>query len=1163
MIRRSLYIFIAIILCLVVWWIGPLVSIGTYRPFASVWVRGIIIALLLAWALWPVVAICIGKIFYRIKAPKPEVQRLHQRDAISARFYDAIRTLKHVGLSKQKSSGQRFLYWFRRRYLSEKPWFLVIGPQGSGKTSLISESGKLFTLSQQYGFAQTADVGNTRDCNWWLTDDAVFIDTAGEWVQVEGQSENANKAQKLLFTLIRRYRRQPAIDGLVLCLDAAWLIEASLTDRKQLADTLRVRILEAASWFKSDICVYLAMNNIDSLPGGATFLAVIDDELLRKGFSISVVQDPRGAVDLLQSENAYVAFGESVSRYVQEILHISPLPGVRQELLFFTESVGALRKPLFSLIEQIFPHSPVGYAGQLRQLWLGSTQSLYLQQPLEGATGLEALEGKAVGSLYSPLLDSAILERGVLHSRRLPLRERTFRVVKFAVVFIILGILANVLFLRYLWETEYIAYITARFEETKRIVREIPETNFVSDDLISAYEQLGYMSAQLSPAENPLVNPYVEHRFINQVTEQTYHRHLFKFFWPALMRYITAELGKDITSNDADVYSTLKVYLMMGKPPHRSAQELESWFMMRWQSFAPQGYSEADKKLFSLHLREIFKESISKQAPTEKLNAELVRLARVKAMAIPVHVRVLRGLQAKVESAKIEDVTLANAAGANVSLLLRRKSQSTVTDTGVPGFYTQASYHDVFLPKLEGAVKSMIFEESWVLRDDENTEGILSSLTSQQKLQDETYKLYFLEYADHWERFLKDIRVRPVSGLDDAALLARQFSDPSSPLANLLRFTTKQTGLTGSDRKDVSGWFEKKRADINTAQRDLVGEISGERTRYRVTPEKSLEQRFDAVRRLGQQLNNANGSNADPLARSFEEIYNQLSTLAISLRAGEVMPQNSALNRLLISAARQPEPVRSIMQDLLDIGNNQSVTQSRNNLNNSAAAFASDVCRNVVAGKYPFSRKAREEVGVGDFARMFGPNGTIKQYVNENLASYVDVSSGRWRVKPGSQELLGGGTLRAFENASHISDTFFSDNRESMAFSMYLRPVSLSPNIMEAVLDIDGQVIRYSHGSSQPVNISWPGKNGGAYVRLSFKDMNGRMETVSFNGPWALFRLYDNSNPIAIGSDRRELTMAISSIEGAFKIELQSTVKDFPLWSKALRQFSCPSVKSR
>lgn len=34
--------------------------------------------------------------------------------------------------------------------------------------------------------------------------------------------------------------------------------------------------------------------------------------------------------------------------------------------------------------------------------------------------------------------------------------------------------------------------------------------------------------------------------------------------------------------------------------------------------------------------------------------------------------------------------------------------------------------------------------------------------------------------------------------------------------------------------------------------------------------------------------------------------------------------------------------------------------------------------------------------------------------------------------------------------------------------------------------------------------------------------------------------------------------MVMDNVSGVFKIELSSTMKDYPLWSKALAQFSCP-----
>ncbi|WP_239518053.1 type VI secretion protein IcmF/TssM N-terminal domain-containing protein, partial [Stenotrophomonas maltophilia] len=70
-----------------------------------------------------------------------------------------------------------------------------------------------------------------------------------------------------------------------------------------------------------------------------------------------------------------------VSHHVLELLHDAPDGQNRQQLLFFTESLGSLGNPLYSLLEQIFPQTPVGYACHLQQVWLGSTIAL----PPQGA----------------------------------------------------------------------------------------------------------------------------------------------------------------------------------------------------------------------------------------------------------------------------------------------------------------------------------------------------------------------------------------------------------------------------------------------------------------------------------------------------------------------------------------------------------------------------------------------------------------------------------------------------------------------------------------------------------------------------------------------------------------------------------------------------------
>ncbi|MEX5765364.1 type VI secretion system membrane subunit TssM [Serratia marcescens] len=1158
MIRRSFILVIALLLCAVVWWIGPLIAIGTYRPLLSVWVRGIIIALILCWALWPFVATFLSWVFRHARAPAPAKRKTAQRDRVTSRFYDALRTLQYVGTAKQRTPWQRFKYRLTRRYVSEKPWFLVIGPPGSGKTSLIGESGERFLLAEHYGLQQTVDVGPTQDCNWWLADNSVYVDTSGEWLQLNGLGEEGARARDTLFKLIRRHRRHPGIDGIMLCLDARWLLHASLTERKSVADALRVRLLEMASWFRSELPVYLTISHLDQLVGGETFLSMLGDDLLQKGMGFSLNRAEQGETPFEQYETLYREMVARVSHHVLELLHDAPDGQNRQQLLFFTESLGSLGNPLYSLLEQIFPQTPVGYACHLQQVWLGSTIALPPQGAIYNAEAADIYEARPTGRIYHPELDYARQERGVMQqsSHARPLGSRMSSLGRYVLVLILLAVSFNLLAMRYLWESDYISYIAARFDETKRIVREIPVTNRVSDDVISAYEQLGYMNAQLGGEVSPVPNPYFEHKLINSAAQKTYQRHLLQIFWPAVENYIADELKNDVSASNKDVYGTLKVYLMMGEPSHRSAEALVDWFMARWETFMPQGYTDMNKGIFAYHLREMFS---LPDAPVMKMNGDLLRLARVKAMNIPMQVRVVRRIEEKPLPAAINDISLADAAGPNVSLMLRRKSQATVTDTAVPGFYTRASYRDVFLAQLDDAAKDMIEEESWVLRDSGEGKNAVNSLASAQKLADEARKLYLIEYADKWDAFMRDVRARPVNGLEDAAILARQLSDPSSPLANLVRFAARETSMTGTNQGDAASWFDRQRNRIEQQRRDILGEISGERARFRLTPERAVEDRFELLRRLGYQLLQTTNASNDPLSRSFEALYSQLTTLSTSLRGGQVVPAGGTLKRLQLDAARQPEPVRSVMMDLLQVGDSQTIQQSQKNLSKGASSLASGLCKSSISGRYPFSRNARAEVGIEDFSRMFGQSGAMQQFFDENLAPYVDVNAQKWNAKPGSEGIVNASTLGAFENARLIRDTFFTAG-DKLSFSMFIRPLSLTPTITEATLDIDGQVINYSHGFSQPTRIDWPGPKGGSYVRLTFRTGTGQIQVASFDGPWALFRMFDASNPVPLASDRRELTMSMSSVVGVLKLELRSTMKDFPLWSRALRGFSCPKA---
>jgi len=92
---------------------------------------------------------------------------------------DALTTLKAASGNK---SG----------YLYDLPWYVIIGPPGAGKTTALVNSGLKFPLSRGTTPAAVAGVGGTRYCDWWFTEEAVLIDTAGRYTYADSDAGMRN-----------------------------------------------------------------------------------------------------------------------------------------------------------------------------------------------------------------------------------------------------------------------------------------------------------------------------------------------------------------------------------------------------------------------------------------------------------------------------------------------------------------------------------------------------------------------------------------------------------------------------------------------------------------------------------------------------------------------------------------------------------------------------------------------------------------------------------------------------------------------------------------------------------------------------------------------------------------------------------------------------------
>lgn len=94
------------------------------------------------------------------------------------------------------------------------PWLLLVGDPGIGKTNAIGKSGVSMPEHLNPG------IGGTIDFDWWFTNKALILDTAGRIFSGEDSWKSEGGEWADLLHLLREHRRRRPINGVILALPA-------------------------------------------------------------------------------------------------------------------------------------------------------------------------------------------------------------------------------------------------------------------------------------------------------------------------------------------------------------------------------------------------------------------------------------------------------------------------------------------------------------------------------------------------------------------------------------------------------------------------------------------------------------------------------------------------------------------------------------------------------------------------------------------------------------------------------------------------------------------------------------------------------------------------------------------------------------------------------
>ena len=263
----ALSVLAALVLAVLVWITGPLIVIDDYQPLGGVLTRLLIILVIFL--------IVGGGIAWRIIARRRATAALEramteapadESDAgvLKDRMQEALSTLKRTSGG---SAGA----------LYDLPWYLIIGPPGAGKTTALVNSGLRFPLAGDAYAKAVPGMGGTRYCDWWFTDQAVLIDTAGRYTTQDSDAK-ADRASWLSFLdLLRTNRPRQPINGVIVAISIADIATLSPTEVAAHADAIRKRLNELHEDLKVDFPVYAMFTKMDLVSGFTPYFADLDE----------------------------------------------------------------------------------------------------------------------------------------------------------------------------------------------------------------------------------------------------------------------------------------------------------------------------------------------------------------------------------------------------------------------------------------------------------------------------------------------------------------------------------------------------------------------------------------------------------------------------------------------------------------------------------------------------------------------------------------------------------------------------------------------------------------------------------------------------------------------------------------------------------------------
>jgi type VI secretion system protein ImpL len=1126
-----------------IWNVGPVLVVGSEAPLDPVNHRvAAIAALVVMWLLYLVIA--------RVRAAKKNDQMIatlgesDSRDideetrVIQERFAEALRSLKD---SNQGKGGKRYIY--------DIPWYIIIGPPGSGKTTALLNAGLTFPLEDKLGTDSIGGVGGTRHCDWWFTDEAVLVDTAGRFTTQDSHSSVDEAGWGSFVSQLKRYRKEQPINGAMVTMSLSDLIQMSEAERSKTAKTIRLRIDELSKGLGITFPIYFMFTKCDLISGFAEFFAHYGEQERAQVWGETFGMNKAGAseFDVLEYGSQFDELVENLSKQLLDRVHEERDRDERVKMIGFPTQFSSLKDVVCSFVAETFAANKFSTDPLLRGVYY--TSGTQEGTPMDRLLGRMALDlgidesskvtysGKGKSYFLRRLLKDVIFKEsdvaGVDPQTKRKARVKSVLGYGFAVSLVATSIAG--------WSLSYqdnmasIGRIATLIDQAKNIDSDVGDaagnlvqiTNELSllqqagaADLENSFPDIGLSQAEsLASSAATVYTTALENRLL-----------------PTLASRVEQRLFAALVSQDpGNVYRYLKAYLMYAGLNTKSGAKLETEFLSTinkedWDNLL----SGQEAVLTELTRHEAV--LLASDFVGVVANEQIVNQARTLLKSTPLEEQIYQSISQTLLQQHTHDLDFMKLAGSRAAELFVTRDGRTLTELVMPGMFTVAGYQNAMLPLIEAQSREYV-SGNWVM----GAHNKLTAPVSFAELQSQVVKVYKREYIQRWETLLSSVQIRETTRPDQVRELLETFALINGPLEVLLGSIQKQTNL---------GLIEEQLM-ASTGLRPVSS---------------------DAVNVHFASLNNLAGSvelqslvqNVRELSLLVSEMLNNQNETypALSVIQGRVEGDNRDVFRgLRTKMPFLPEQVKNWVQNVKNVAWSVVFEHGRLELNRAWQKEVYDPYHEMF-GLYPLDPNALEEVEFSILAQFFANSGVLEKFVDDRLGIFIDRSPGQWKQRTIDNERssIPAADLETLRRLFAVGQSLPLLNQGS---NWTFTPKSLSAEAIQFVLTLGSFQNQYIPGSTEVMEVIWPyqSEKHQSWYQFTVSDVAVEpiseeapltvsgitAELVAEEGPWSMYRLLQLGKIRTIGNGHYEVRFVQGDLESAYNLRIEGDLNAFGL----------------